>query len=96
MYKYASGYILAFNIVRNLNKKGYLDKYVDFLSSGCSMDVSMLLKKIDIDLYDRDVISDSFILLEDYINELELLLSKENWYGFDYKKKSFWFSSVYI
>ena len=27
------------------------------------MDVSMLLKKIDIDLYDRDVISDSFILI---------------------------------
>ena len=78
MYKYASGYILAFNIVRNLNKNEYLDKYIDFLSSGCSMDASVLLKKIDIDLYDKNVISDSFILLEDYINELELLLSKEN------------------
>ena len=77
MYKYASGYVLAFNIVKNLKKEGYLDKYIDFLSSGCSMDASMLLNKLDIDLYDKNIINNSFILLEEYISELECLLSEE-------------------
>ena len=77
MYKYASGYLLAFNIVNNLSKDGYLDKYIDFLSSGSSMDAASLLKKIDIDIYDKDIFVNSFTLLEEYINELEELLCEE-------------------
>lgn len=72
VYKYASGYILAFNIVNNIKDNN--NKYIDFLSSGSSMSNVDLLKKLDIDIYDMKLLDNSFELLKKYIDELEDLI----------------------
>ncbi len=74
VYKYATGYILAFNIVKKLKEGKYSDEYIDFLSSGSSCSNVDLLMKLDIDLYKKDLIINSFDLLDKYILELEELL----------------------
>lgn len=76
VYKYASGYILAFNVIDKI-KDNDISNYIDFLSSGCSCSNYDLLKKLDIDLYDEKLMIKSFNLLERYINELEVLLNEE-------------------
>lgn len=69
VYKYAIGYILAFNVIKKIKEDN--SKYIDFISSGaCCSNVDML-KKLDIDLYDEDLIDNSFNLLEEYISLLE-------------------------
>lgn len=74
VYKYAIGYILAFNAIKKIKEDN--SKYIDFISSGaCCSNVDML-KKIDIDLYDDNLINNSFDMLEEYISLLEDL-SKE-------------------
>lgn len=68
VYKYAIGYILAFNVVRKV--KADNSKYIEFISSGASCSNVDMLKKLDIDLYDEKLIDNSFDLLNDYISLL--------------------------
>lgn len=72
VYKYATGYILAFNVIDKIKENN--SKYIDFLSSGCSCSNEELLKKLDIDLYDIELLNNSFKMLKSYIDELEEIL----------------------
>jgi len=74
VYKYASGYILAFNIIDKIKEDKKL--YIEFLESGCSCSNEELLKKMDIDLYDIGLVNNSLKILNYYIDELEALLKK--------------------
>lgn len=77
VYKYAAGYILAFNVVKKFKEEDYINNYMDFLASGSSCSNEELLKKLDINLYDKDLMENSFKLLNDYILKLNDLLSEE-------------------
>ncbi|KAH3744480.1 oligoendopeptidase F [Pelomyxa schiedti] len=61
VYKYATSLCAAEKIVFNLlaHKPGFLDKYLNFLSSGCSKDPLDLLADMDLDLSSVDIIEDS-------------------------------------
>ena len=74
VYKYAFSYIMAFAIVKKIKEENIVDEYLDFLSSGCSMSNEELLKKLGIDIYDINLIDNSFNLLNDYISELEKMM----------------------
>lgn len=77
VYKYASGYVLAFNVVKKIKEGNLENEFIDFLSSGCSCNNVELLRKLNIDLYNEDLINNSFDLLNNYILELEDLLEVE-------------------
>lgn len=69
VYKYAIGYILAFNVVKRVKEDS--SKYVEFLSAGSSLSNEDVLKILDIDLYDDKIIDNGFELLDNYISLLE-------------------------
>jgi len=75
VYKYAFGYILAFNVVKKIKKDN--PDYIDFIASGDSCSNVDMLKKLGIDLYDEKLIDNSFELLEEYISLLNKI-SEEN------------------
>lgn len=83
VYKYAMGYIIAFNVVKSLKLNNNINNYIEFLSSGSCCSNEELLNRLGINLYDKDLINNSFILLNEYICKLEELLDKENLYGAD-------------
>jgi len=74
VYKYAANYIISFNVIKKIKEDGF-EKYIDFLSSGSSCSNYDLLKKLDIDLYDINLINNSFDILNNYIEELDQLLN---------------------
>lgn len=75
VYKYASGYIAATIIAKNLmdKKEGYLNKYINFLKSGCSRPPIDLLKEVDVDLLKEDTLQSAFDYLETLLDEYEKL-----------------------
>ncbi len=69
VYKYATGFISAIKISNKiLNEKGFAQKYIKFLSSGCSKDPISLLKIADCDLTDENTFDDAFKVCEDYLS----------------------------
>lgn len=76
VYKYATGLIIASNVVNSLvdNKTLQVDKYIEFLSSGSSNYSLELLKKLNIDLTKKKIINNSFDVLDKLILEFEELL----------------------
>jgi oligoendopeptidase F len=79
-YKYATGLLIASNIVNSLIDEKTLskDKYIEFLSLGSSMYSLELLKIVNVDLTNYDIISDGFKVLENDINEIEKVLILKN------------------
>jgi oligoendopeptidase F len=79
-YKYATGLLIASNIVNSLIDEKTLskDKYIEFLSLGSSMYSLELLKIVNVDLTNSDIISDGFKVLENDINEIEKVLVLKN------------------
>ena len=72
VYKYATGFISALIIADNLlNKEGFKDKYIKFLSSGSIMYPLDLLKSIDIDLMNEKVINRAFQIFKEKLSLLE-------------------------
>ena len=76
-YKYATGLLIASNVVNSLIDEKTLtkDQYIDFLSSGSSLYSLDLLKKLNIDLTNLNVINDGFKVLKKDINELKKIQS---------------------
>ena len=72
-YKYAFSYIIAFNIVKKLKEDDNF-KYIDFLESGCCCSNEKLLKHLGIDIYDEEMLKNSFTLLEDYIEKVKNIM----------------------
>lgn len=77
-YKYATGILIANVVVDSLIDKKTLSKeqYLDFLSAGSSKYSLELLKMLNIDLTNLDIISNGFEILENDINEFEKILEK--------------------
>ena len=80
-YKYATGLIMASVAVNSLINDNTLSKeeYIEFLSSGSCMYSLELLKLLNIDLLNNDIIENGFKTLETDIEELnKLVLNKQN------------------
>lgn len=75
VYKYATGFISAIIIANNLigKKDGFLNKYLQFLSSGCSEKPIDLLKAIDVDLTDKRTMQTAFDFFKNLLDEFEEL-----------------------
>lgn len=74
-YKYATGLLLASNIVTNMeNSKLSIDKYMNFIKSGSKNYSTILLKEMDIDLDKKDVFANGFNILSESIAMLSDLL----------------------
>ncbi len=76
-YKYATGLIMASVVVNSLLDEKSLSKeqYLEFLSSGSSMYSLDLLKMLNIDFTNSDIIENGFKVLESDINELGKILT---------------------
>ena len=79
-YKYATGLIIASVVVDSLLDKKTLskEKYIKFLSSGSSMYSLELLKILNVDLTNLNIIENGFNVMKDDVEKLEELLSKKN------------------
>lgn len=78
-YKYATGLIIASTIVTSLADSKTLTKkdYLKFLASGSSLYSLQLLKILNIDFTNYDVINNGFNIMEKDIIELEKIILKE-------------------
>lgn len=79
VYKYATGFISASIIAKNIyeNKPGYLEKYLKFLSAGESVYPTELLKTVDVDLTKQETLSSAFEVYKKYIDEFENLTKEK-------------------
>lgn len=79
-YKYATGLIMASVVVNSLINEKTLSKeqYMEFLASGSCMYSLDLLKMLNIDLTNSDIINEGFNILKKDVEELEknLILKK--------------------
>lgn len=77
-YKYATGLIIASVVVNSLiNEKSLSNKqYLEFLSSGSSLYSLDLLKKLNINLTNSNIINSGLKIMENDIEELEKILIK--------------------
>lgn len=79
-YKYATGLIMASVVVNSLIDEKTLSKeqYMEFLASGSCMYLLDLLKMLNIDLTNSDIINEGFNILKKDVEELEknLILKK--------------------
>lgn len=79
VYKYATGFISASIIAKNIydQKPGYLEKYLKFLSSGSSIYPIDLLKTVDVDLEKQETLSSAFETYKKYIEEFSELTKEK-------------------
>lgn len=75
VYKYATGLISAINIVsRILNgENGAVEKYIDFLSSGCTSDPITLLKNAGVDLESDETFEKVFSFLNELLKNFNYI-----------------------
>jgi oligoendopeptidase F len=77
VYKYATSLAASTVIANNiLTEKGFVDKYIKFLSSGGSMDPLDELKIVDVDLSKKEVIDKAMDQFNYYIEEFKKLYQK--------------------
>jgi len=78
VYSYATGFISACLIASHIKKEGkpFADKYIEFLSSGESMDSISTLKKLGIDILDKKTFDEGFAIYRDRLNRLKKLMEK--------------------
>ena len=77
-YKYATGLIMASIVANNIiNNTLSSSDYIKFLSLGSSMYSLDLLKTLNIDLLDSNIIETGFVGLETDINEIETILKMQ-------------------
>ena len=77
-YKYATGLLIASTVVDKLDKEELTkEEYINFLSSGSNKYSLDLLKLLDIDLINTNVLEKGFNVMKNDIEELETLLKEE-------------------
>ena len=76
VYKYATGITSAIVIASKIlsGEAGYVDKYINMLSKGGSMDSISLLRMVDVDLENAETYDIAFKYFKTKINELKNLL----------------------
>ena len=78
VYKYATGFISALLIADKLiHEKDFKDRYIEFLSSGCSDYPQELLNKLGIDLNDENTLNNAFLLFDDKVKLLNKYMNGE-------------------
>ena len=78
VYKYATGFISALLIADKLEKdKNFKDKYIEFLSSGCSDYPLELLNKLGIDLTNENTLDKAFQLFNEKVKLLNEYMNGE-------------------
>jgi len=79
VYKYSTGFISACTIANKIlnQEKGYLDKYIKFLSAGSSIDPITLLKTVDVDITKKETLQGAFKLYDDFVEEFEKLTKEK-------------------
>lgn len=78
VYKYATGFISALLIADKLiHEKDFKDRYIEFLSSGCSDYPQELLNKLGIDLNDENTLNNAFLLFDDKVKLLNKYVNGE-------------------
>lgn len=79
VYKYATGFIAATIIAKNLYEKtpGYLEKYKKFLSAGSSVYPIDLLKSVGVDFDKKETFESAFEVYKNYIDEFEKLTTEK-------------------
>ena len=73
VYKYATGLICAICIVKDIldHKEGFVEKYLNFLKSGCNKEVLEILKGVDIDLTTRAPFEKASTFVQELLSELK-------------------------
>ena len=76
VYKYATGITAATVIASKILKHedGYIEKYIDMLSRGGSIDSLDLLKLVDVDLEKEETYEIAFKFFKDKLEELKSIL----------------------
>lgn len=76
VYKYATGLSSAICLASNIinKKEGALDKYLNFLKSGCSKDPLVILKEAGVDLESGKPINETLIIFGKKVEELKNLI----------------------
>lgn len=77
VYKYATGLISALSLASDIldGVEGAKDKYLEFLSSGCSDYPLEILKKAGVDITTEEPIKKAFKMFNDKLNELKLIIN---------------------
>lgn len=78
VYKYATGLICAICIVKDIldRKDGFVEKYLNFLKSGCNKEVLDILKDVDIDLTTEAPFEKAFTFVKELLNELKEIVQE--------------------
>ncbi len=78
VYKYATGLICAICIVKDIldHKDGFVEKYLNFLKSGCNKEVLDILKDVDIDLTTEAPFEKAFTFVKELLNELKEIVQE--------------------
>ena len=80
VYKYATGITSAIVIASKIlsGEQGYVERYINMLSKGGSVDSLSLLKSVDVDLEKEETYEEAFKYFEKNLKELESLLENYN------------------
>lgn len=78
VFQYATGFSAAIALSRKILKEGQpaVDKYLEFLSGGCSKDPISLLKGAGVDMTTAAPINEALALFGELIDELDSLVSE--------------------
>ena len=79
VYKYATGLITAICIVKDImeEKVGFIEKYIEFLKSGCNQEVLDILKLVDVDLTTDAPFEKAFGFIKECLEKLKKIVSEE-------------------
>ena len=78
VYKYATGITAAIVIANNIleQKDGYVEKYIDMLSKGGSLESLELLKLVDVDLEKEETYEKAFSYFRKNLEELKKIIEE--------------------
>ena len=78
VYQYATGYVAAMAISRKILEEGQsaVDRYMEFISGGCSDSPINLLRKAGVDMTTPQPINEALQIFGQLIDQLDQLLSE--------------------
>ncbi len=79
VYQYSTSFCASVTIAERLLKDpSYVEKYIDFLSSGCSDTPLNLLKKVDVDMETSEPIENAIEIMSKVMDEFEEIVNDSN------------------
>lgn len=76
MYQYSTGFAAAVTLARTILEEGQpaVERYLKFLSSGCSQDPITLLREAGVDMMSAEPVEKALQLFDELIDEMESLM----------------------